>query len=107
MITVQEHVLKISQKLDLLRRLFMNKPLNPLIESMDPFQVLALKKFLWEKTMEFGIRAKGTAFSKEELMTRLRALRADETSPKTPSAEVLKRQVESMVNLTREVIRTS
>ncbi|HNR67173.1 MAG TPA: hypothetical protein PKN04_01120 [bacterium] len=65
-----------SLKFQILCRMLKGKRLSVLMEQLDDEQCLALQSFVWEKTLEFGIRAKGRRFSQEELLGQLKAAEA-------------------------------
>ncbi len=73
-----------STKLDLLRALFSGKGLQEPLALLSPLGLLEAHRFVWEKTVEFGIKMRGRKFPQEELQAELRTradLRAAETCP--------------------------
>lgn len=63
--------LKPSQKLQILYNLFNHKPLDEMIDSMTNQEVVALQKFVWDKTVEFGLKTRGKDFDKTEITGRM------------------------------------
>ncbi|MBN1541469.1 hypothetical protein JW992_04945 [candidate division KSB1 bacterium] len=63
-------------KFQVLCRMLKGKRLGVLMEKLNDAQCLELQRFVWEKTLEFGIRAKGRRFTQEELLARLKAAEA-------------------------------
>ncbi len=74
MLVVQEPLLKASIKLEILRRLFSGAPINPLVDEFDARELIEARQFIWEKTIEFGIQAKGKAFSREDISKRMKPI---------------------------------
>jgi hypothetical protein len=58
-----------SLKLELLRRIFFDQSPRDLLQKLKPQEIVSSHHFIWEKTIEFGIHAKGLAFSREELIS--------------------------------------
>jgi|Deesub1362B_J571_1020462.scaffolds.fasta_scaffold01010_6 hypothetical protein len=54
-------------------RLFSGAPLDEFVEQLSPDQLVALQNFIWEKTVEIGLRIKGPSFSKKEITERMTA----------------------------------
>lgn len=66
--------LSVSIKLDLLRSMLMGHNLKEMVESFSESELLDVHRFIWEKTVEFGIKMYGKRFPQEELQAALRAL---------------------------------
>jgi len=62
-----------STKLDLLRALLCGGGLQEQLEALPPAGLLEAHRFVWEKTVEFGIKMRGRRFPQEELQMALRA----------------------------------
>ena len=58
--------------LDALYHLYHGTSPSRMMENLSIEQALALEHFVWEKTLEFGIRSKGKNFSQAELLGQLR-----------------------------------
>ncbi|MCR4439839.1 MAG: hypothetical protein QHJ34_10765 [bacterium] len=58
-------------KLLTLHLLFNGRALSPLVDQLDDHQVVALQRFVWDTTVEFGIKAKGKAFSHQDITRRM------------------------------------
>ncbi len=63
--------LPISIRLLALHMLFSNRHLSPIIEQLDNDRSVMFQKFVWEKTIEFGIKAKGKDFSRNDITSRM------------------------------------
>lgn len=60
-----------GMKLLALHLLLNGRTLSTLVDKLDDGQVIALQRFLWDTTVEFGIRAKGKAFSHRDITQRM------------------------------------
>jgi|YNPNPStandDraft_1061719.scaffolds.fasta_scaffold71123_2 hypothetical protein len=58
-------------KLLTLHLLFNGRPLSTLVDQLDDQQVVALQRFVWDTAVEFGIKARGKAFSHQEITRRM------------------------------------
>lgn len=58
-------------KLLALHLLFSGRPLSALVDQLDDHQVVALQRFVWDMTVEFGIKAQGNAFSHQDITRRM------------------------------------
>ncbi|MGQ9560193.1 MAG: hypothetical protein ACUVTG_08515 [Candidatus Oleimicrobiaceae bacterium] len=58
-------------KLLALHLLFSGRPLSALVDQLDDHQVVALQRFVWDTTVEFGIKAQGNAFSHQDITRRM------------------------------------
>jgi hypothetical protein len=65
--------LRESLKLELLFRLFQKKELGSFLQRLDDDELLEARRFVWEKTIEFGIRLQGREFSHEKILRQLKA----------------------------------
>ena len=63
-----------SLKFEIICRMLRGDKISDLIVSLDSEHCQSVQKFVWEKTLEFGIRAKGQRFSQEELLAHLKAI---------------------------------
>ena len=63
--------LPISIRLLALHMLFTNHHLSPIIEQLDNEQSVMFQKFIWEKTIEFGIKARGKDFLRNDITSRM------------------------------------
>ena len=59
--------LKISDRVDVLYQLFKNQKMSALIDNLDNRSVSEFQKFLWEKTVEFGIVCRGKNFDRKDV----------------------------------------
>ncbi len=67
-------LLSISLKMELLRALLTGTALTPVLEPLPPTDLLLVHRFVWEKTLEFGIKMQGRHFPQDEIQARLRSL---------------------------------
>ena len=63
--------LKISTKVQVLQRLFSGREIISLVDKLGVDEVVELQGFVWEKTVEFGIKAKGKDFSRADVTKRM------------------------------------
>lgn len=63
--------LRLSDRLDILYHLFQNEKISPLIDRLDDGAVRGFQKFIWEKTVEFGIICRGKNFDRKEVTRRM------------------------------------
>ncbi len=54
-----------------LHLLFNGRKLGALVDQLSDEQVVALQRFIWDTTVELGIKAKGKAFSHHEITQRM------------------------------------
>jgi hypothetical protein len=59
--------LKLSDRLDILYHVFRGEKISPLIDKLDNLAVTGFQKFVWEKTVEFGIVCRGKNFDRKEV----------------------------------------
>jgi hypothetical protein len=71
MLVTKDTKLRISTKVDILQRLFSQGDIESLIDRLDVDEVVELQRFMWEKTVEFGIKAKGKDFSRTDVTKRM------------------------------------
>lgn len=65
--------LKLSLYVRVLTGMLKGEAIGHWVEGLDPVQALKLQRFVYEKTLEFGIRSRGQTFSQEELLGRLKS----------------------------------
>ena len=63
--------LRISDRLDILYNLFRGEQISDLIDKLDNRAVSAFQKFMWEKTVEFGITCRGKNFDRKEVTRKM------------------------------------
>ena len=63
--------LKISDRVDILYHLFKNQKVSALIDNLDNRSVSGFQKFLWEKTVEFGIVCRGKNFDRKDVTRKM------------------------------------
>ncbi len=63
--------LKLSDRLDILYHLFRGEKISPLIDNLDNHAVSGFQKFMWEKTVEFGIVCRGKNFHRKEVTRKM------------------------------------
>lgn len=105
MITVKEPILKTSQKLDLLRHLFSDTPIASFFAGLEQIEITALKSFIWDKTIEFGIRVQGKNFSQESILTRIKKPQSSDAAQENrmPEQQTI-RQIEAICEIAKEYI---
>ena len=69
--TPNEPVLKTSTGIQVLQRLFNNEAVESIVDKLETEEVIELQHFMWEKTVEFGIKAKGKKFSRTEITEKM------------------------------------
>lgn len=60
-----------AQKVEAIYRLLKSIPLDDLVDSYSNQDVVALQKFIWDKTVEIGLRMKGKEFSRKDITSRM------------------------------------
>ena len=68
---IKEPILKISTKVEILQRLFTHGDVESIIDKLDVHEVVESQRFIWEKTVEFGIKAKGKDFSRTDVTQKM------------------------------------
>ncbi len=71
MLSPKNGSLKLSDKLKLLFHMFHGEKISILLDSMETNQIIDLQKFVWEKTVEFGLIARGKHFSRKEITRKM------------------------------------
>ena len=64
--------LKTSKKLEILYRLFLGKSLNTMVDDLSAQEVIELQKFMWERTVEMGIKIRGNRFDRKEITRKMK-----------------------------------
>jgi len=63
--------LKLSDRVEILYRLFQGQKISVLIDNLDNRAVRRFQIFVWEKTVEFGIVCRGKYFDRKEVTKRM------------------------------------
>lgn len=63
--------LKLSERVEILYNLFHGNKISPLIDQLENQAVVELQKFMWEKTVEFGIMSLGKQFDRKEVTRKM------------------------------------
>lgn len=63
--------LKLSDRFEIIYQLLCGKKISYLIDKFDDHGVSGLQKFLWEKTVEFGIVCRGKNFDRKEVTRKM------------------------------------
>jgi hypothetical protein len=63
--------LPLSARVEVLVHLIMNKPFDNIINELSNEEVIALQKFVWDKTVEIGLRLKGKDFTRRDITKRM------------------------------------
>ena len=59
--------LPLSSRVEMLIYLIMNVPFTEFTHQLNNNEIIALQKFVWDKTVEIGLRLKGKAFSRKDI----------------------------------------
>ena len=71
MLTSRLSDLQISKKVEILYHLFHGNNISSLIDGLENSAIIELQKFVWEKTVEFGIKCRGKNFSRKEVTRKM------------------------------------
>lgn len=63
--------LKLDKKIEIIYHLFQGKKISPLIDDLDNRAIVELQRFMWEKTVEFGIKSRGKNFHRKEVTRKM------------------------------------
>jgi len=63
--------LKVSDRLEIFFQVFHGNKVSLLIDKLDNHAVSDLQKFMWEKTVEFGIICHGKRFERKEITRKM------------------------------------
>jgi hypothetical protein len=96
-------VIKTSNKLDVLRCIFSNKPVKYILEGLDFMDLVEIRKFAWEKTLELGVINKGASFSKTDIARHVKPLRKKDPVQDIQLEEA-KYQIKSICEVAREYV---
>jgi len=69
--TQKSNILTLSQKVEILFLLFHGLKINHLLDELDNSHVIDLQKFMWEKTVEIGIKTLGKDFNRDEITKKM------------------------------------
>jgi hypothetical protein len=69
-----------SIRMELLQALLTGQSLKPVIQKLEIQELLGAHRFVYEKTIEFGIKMRGRRFEQDELLATLQALADDYTN---------------------------
>lgn len=58
-------------KLEIFHCIIEGKSVTPLLADLNVDEVMALQNFLWEKTVEIGLKVKGKYFAREEVTSKM------------------------------------
>lgn len=71
MMTETKAGLKLGDRVKILYHLFHNQKISELIDDLDNRDVVAFQKYVWEKTVEFGIITRGKNFDRKEVTRKM------------------------------------
>ena len=60
-----------AQKVEAVYRLLKGIPFDDLVNSYSNQDVVALQKFIWDKTVEIGLRIRGKQFNRKDITSRM------------------------------------
>lgn len=63
--------LKTHKKVEILFHLFHGDKISSMVDALENRAVVELHKFLWEKTVEFGIKIRGKNFNRKEITRKM------------------------------------
>ncbi len=63
--------LRLVTRVEVISRLFSGEPFDDLVDMLSVDEVVHLQKFVWNKTVEIGLRLKGAAFSRKDITSRM------------------------------------
>ncbi|UCE07308.1 MAG: hypothetical protein JSW07_04555 [bacterium] len=63
--------LKLTDRLEILCHLLRGEKIGPLIDNFNNHGVSGFQKFVWEKTVEFGIVCRGKNFDRKEITRKM------------------------------------
>ena len=67
----EKRILPLSARIEVLVHLIMNKPFDDILDELNINEVVALQRFVWNKTVEIGLRLKGSAFNRKDITKRM------------------------------------
>ena len=67
----EKRILSLSTRIEVLVHLIMNKPFEKIMEDLNINEVVALQRFVWDKTVEIGLRLKGSSFNRKDITKRM------------------------------------
>ncbi|HDL19486.1 MAG TPA: hypothetical protein ENH29_10560 [Bacteroidetes bacterium] len=68
---VRQKELPLSVRIEVMVYLVMNKPFIEFMGKLSNVEVVALQKFVWDKTVEIGLRLKGKSFTRKDITKRM------------------------------------
>ncbi|MBN2010378.1 hypothetical protein JW960_13615 [candidate division KSB1 bacterium] len=63
--------LKLSSKVHLLYHLFHGDKVSSMIDNLETNEIVDVQKFVWEKTVEFGLVSRGKHFDRKEITRKM------------------------------------
>ena len=101
--------LKDSAKLLMLRRIFSGQEIASVLDELDIDQIIEAKKFIWEKTLEIGIKTCGKNFDSSEITAQFtpiaayqKQMRCNEPPQKCMGIDCFKTNPQCAIKRTRQ-----
>jgi hypothetical protein len=63
--------LQLSSKVELMYLLFHGEKVSSMIDQLTNDEIIDLQRFVWEKTVEFGLLSRGKHFSRKEITRKM------------------------------------
>jgi len=63
--------LKTGKKLEIVYFLFTGKPLGSLMDALSTREVIESQRFVWDRTVEMGIKVRGNQFDRKEITRKM------------------------------------
>ena len=67
----EKNGLRLATKVEVLRRLLFSLPLDALVDGLSVDEVVHLQRFVWNETVEIGLRMRGADFSRRDITSRM------------------------------------
>ena len=83
--------------------MFSNKPIRYILDGLEFLEMVEIRSFTWEKTLEFGVINSGANFSKADIARHVKPLRKKDHNQDIQLKEA-KYQIESICEVAREYI---
>lgn len=83
--------------------MFSNKPIRYILDGLELLELVEIRSYAWEKTLEFGVINSGASFSKIDIARHVKPLRQKEHIQDFHLEET-KYQIESICEVAREYI---
>jgi len=67
----EESGLRLATRVEVIRRLFLGLPFDSLVDGLSVDEVVHLQRFVWNETVEIGLRMRGPRFTRKDITSKM------------------------------------